>query len=103
MAKYGTADLPSYCDGCGRKFGLKHALDCKTGGLITARHNELRDKLCVVSTQAYSPAAICNKPYIKPGWNCCPQTQSVDDNSPVCVHKRSKDKEEGELKGDLSI
>eukprot|EP00957_Ditylum_brightwellii_P155986 11872600-Ditylum_brightwellii.AAC.1 len=58
-------DLPTHCDGCGKKFGLKHTLDCKSGGLITAQHDELRDKLCVVGTQAYSPAAICNKPYIK--------------------------------------
>eukprot|EP00957_Ditylum_brightwellii_P198504 15128508-Ditylum_brightwellii.AAC.1 len=29
-------DLPSHCDSCGRKIGL----DCKTRGLITARHDE---------------------------------------------------------------
>eukprot|EP00957_Ditylum_brightwellii_P199288 15191242-Ditylum_brightwellii.AAC.1 len=43
-------DLSSHCDGCRKKFGICHALDCKTGGLITAQHNELRDELCMVGT-----------------------------------------------------
>eukprot|EP00957_Ditylum_brightwellii_P046908 3560268-Ditylum_brightwellii.AAC.1 len=30
-----------------KKFGIHHALDCKSGGLITVRHDELWDKLCM--------------------------------------------------------
>eukprot|EP00957_Ditylum_brightwellii_P048716 3696581-Ditylum_brightwellii.AAC.1 len=96
-------DLPSHCDGCRKKFGLKHALDCKTGGLITTQYDELRDKLCNVGMQAYSPTAIHDKPYIKPGWNCCPQGQEVADDSPVHVIKWKKGEDEGELRGNLSI
>ena len=36
-------DLPTYCDGCQAKFSISHALDCKKGGLVMARHNELCD------------------------------------------------------------
>uniref|UniRef100_A0A8D8W759 Reverse transcriptase domain-containing protein n=3 Tax=Cacopsylla melanoneura TaxID=428564 RepID=A0A8D8W759_9HEMI len=37
-------DMPQSCDGCGeKKFDLNHALCCKTGGLVTRRHNEIRD------------------------------------------------------------
>ena len=36
-------DLPNYCDGCQARFSISHALDCRKGGLVTARHNELRD------------------------------------------------------------
>eukprot|EP00957_Ditylum_brightwellii_P159564 12146622-Ditylum_brightwellii.AAC.1 len=97
------SDLPTHCDGCGKKFGLKHALDCKTGGLITARHDELRDKLCVVGTQTYSPAAIRDKPYIKNGRNCNIWSHEATDNSPVRIIERKKGEEEGELRGDLSI
>jgi hypothetical protein len=35
--------VPSNCDGCGAPFTLSHALDCKRGGLIIVRHNEIRD------------------------------------------------------------
>ena len=36
--------LPN-CDGCGAPFTVNHALDCKRGGLIVQRHNEIRDTL----------------------------------------------------------
>ena len=36
-------DLPKYWDGCKAQFSISHALDCINGGLITVRHNELRD------------------------------------------------------------
>ena len=35
--------LPSHCDGCGSPFSTSHTLDCRRGGLITQRHNEIRD------------------------------------------------------------
>ena len=33
---------PTFCDG----FALRHALACKKGGLLTLRHNEIRDAVC---------------------------------------------------------
>ena len=37
--------MPASCDGCGNSFTFCHALDCKNGGLVTQRHNEIRDAL----------------------------------------------------------
>ena len=34
---------PNFCDGCQSPFTLRHALACKKGGLLTLRHNEIRD------------------------------------------------------------
>ena len=47
-------DLPASCDGCAaRPFSIEHALSCKTGGLITRRHNEVRDLLGEVMAMAW--------------------------------------------------
>jgi len=45
--------MPTMCDGCGAAFTLSHALDCKKGGLITQRHNEVRDALGDIAALAY--------------------------------------------------
>ena len=45
--------MPAYCDGCGATFSLEHALDCKKGGLVTQRYNEVRDALGDIAALAY--------------------------------------------------
>ena len=39
-------NLPSQCDIDGEVFSVNHALNCPRGGLVYARHNELRDLNC---------------------------------------------------------
>ena len=43
--RYGRTPIKmhGFCDGCSQAFDVSHALDCKMGGLVTARHNESRD------------------------------------------------------------
>ena len=36
---------PANCDNCGEAFSLTHALDCRKGGLVIQRHNEIRDAI----------------------------------------------------------
>ena len=54
--------LPSKCS-CGQSFNMTHALNCKTGGFITIRHNRVRDFEAQLLTE------ICNvdiKPLLQP-------------------------------------
>jgi len=46
--------IPASCDGCGEDFSLTHALDCHKGGLVTQRHNEIRDALGDLAALGYS-------------------------------------------------
>ena len=57
-------DLPKYCDGCQARFLISHALDCKKGGLITARHNELRDRVTDLASKAFTPSHVRDDPLI---------------------------------------
>ena len=43
--RYGRTPIKmnGFCDGCSQPFDISHALDCKMGGLVGARHNESRD------------------------------------------------------------
>jgi hypothetical protein len=47
-------NLPSSCDGCGETFSIDHALNCKKGGLIILRHNEIRDAVGDLASIAWT-------------------------------------------------
>jgi hypothetical protein len=60
--------MPKSCDGCGNAdFNVDHALCCKTGGLITRRHNEIRDLFCELCQNAWGN--VTKEPIITEG-NC---------------------------------
>ena len=48
-------DFPGSCDGCGATFTVDHALDCRFGGLVTRRHNEVRDAFGDLSSLVWGP------------------------------------------------
>ena len=59
-------NLPNICDGCGEEFNLCHALNCKKGGLVSARHNEMRDLNCDLCSLA-GMTQIISEPVIQEG------------------------------------
>jgi hypothetical protein len=41
-----------------QKFSIHHALECKVGGLIIMRHNEVNDELSDLASKAMTPSAV---------------------------------------------
>jgi len=62
------SNLTTSCGGCGEsnKFDVNHALDCKKGGLVTARHDEIRDELRDLLAHVFSPSRTRCEPIINP-------------------------------------
>ena len=57
--------LPSVCDGCGAPFSIEHALDCRFGGLVTRRHNEVRDAFGDLASLVWAP--VVKEPVVRDG------------------------------------
>ena len=57
-------DIPATCNGCGKKFSVKHALSCPKGGLVLARHNENVKYWDALGDWALVPSAITYEPKI---------------------------------------
>ena len=56
-------DLPSKCDGCGASLTMQHALDCRVGGLVIQRHNEIRDYIGNIVAQMWTQ--VVREPIIR--------------------------------------
>ena len=62
--------MPETCDGCGARMDLQHALGRMKGGLITRRHNEVRDEIADFAQLAlhiYNPSAVRIEPTVREG------------------------------------
>ena len=58
--KYGVdpPDLPHYYDGSNAKLSICHTLDCMRGGLVTERHNKLRDGVADLVGEEFTPSHV---------------------------------------------
>jgi len=56
--------LLAACDGCGAPFNIEHALDCRHGGLVSPKHNEVCDAFGDLASLVWSPVlkepVVCN-------------------------------------------
>ena len=76
-------DLPSHCNGCLQKFSVRHALECKTGGLVISRHNEIRDELSDLASKALSPSSVRDEPKIHNGRTLEGKSDEENKENPV--------------------
>jgi hypothetical protein len=101
--RYGRSpgDFPSHCDGCGQKFSVQHALECKKGGNVISRHNEIRDELVDLATKAFPPSSIRNEPLIHPSCSGDTKKPKVVPTNPSVIPQTHRNREE--IRGDLCI
>ena len=52
------ASFPKSCDGCGERFSVQHALDCKRGGLVKQGHNDVRDSDVSLAEAAWGGVVV---------------------------------------------
>ena len=105
FVRYGLEplDLPTYCDGRNTKFTICHSLDCKRGGLVTARHNELRDGFADLAGKAFTPSHVRDDPLIFAGRSVKRTKAKPDGASGTTDQDRAAPPEVTEQKGDLLI
>ena len=51
-------DIPTTCDGCGKKFSIEHSLSCPKGGLVMAQHNDAAKKWGALGTRVLVPSTV---------------------------------------------
>ena len=83
--------LPATCDGCHQDFSVGHALQCKTGGLIGQRHNDVAAEWHDLCANALTEGAVTDEPLI-PDY---PQG-----NPPANARARERPRE---LRGDIGV
>jgi hypothetical protein len=89
-------DLPSHCDGCGTKFNVRHALECKVGGLVILQHNKINKELCDLASKALAPSAVRVEPMIH-SRRTAGETKAKEPKPPVQRLSRSSDEEREDL------
>ena len=60
-------NLPGTHDGCGAAFTVDHALDCCFGGLVTSRHNEVRETVGDLASLVWN--LVRHEPIVKEAGN----------------------------------
>ena len=61
-------NLPTHCDDCGAQFSIAHDLECKKGGLVIERHDEIKFELQDFTASALIPSFVRRgEPHIYPG------------------------------------
>ena len=105
LLRYGRTplNLPKSCDGCGKAFSVSHGLQCKKGGLIFWRHEEVKNELAYLGGRALAPSAVRNEPLIYPGAPSTRASSSNDSSEDSAPDEDQTDGDLRDLRGDLLI
>jgi hypothetical protein len=95
-----SASRSHHCDGYGAKLSVLHGLACKKGGLVTSRHNEIRDELSNRASKAFIPSTVRDEPKIYFSRSVEKKTAWDQPNPSVT---RNHPKTQSEDRGDLLI
>ena len=57
-------NLPQHCDGCGAEISVEHALSCKKGGLVSIRHDDVRNEAGALAELALPKTRVSYEPFI---------------------------------------
>ena len=91
-------DLPTECDGCQQTFSVRHALECKKGGLVISRHNEIRDELSDLAIKAFTNSAVRDEPKIHPSRASEPKSdQKSQENSVKRLYRNNANEDRGDI------
>jgi hypothetical protein len=82
---YRPKGLPAKCDGCAVDFEIEHALNCRKGGLVTMRHDDVRDEWAHLCGCALTKARVRTEPKIFYGAELT-ATTSADFHVASCPH-----------------
>lgn len=93
-------DLPERCDGCDKLFTVQHALDCKSGGLIIQRHNEIQAELVEWCSKALTPSAVRVEPLIHLDSDPAPKEDPKETTTDKSNHSKDHSANDGK-RGDV--
>ena len=95
--------LHHYCDGCNTTFSIYHALDCKQGGLVTASHKEIRDRVADLAGKYFTPSHVRDDSLIFAGCAVKIPMENPARSKATAVTAVTPPLESTEKKGDLFI
>ena len=75
-----SSDLPSSCP-CGPPFTVQHAMDCKRGGFVSIRLNQIRDLLFISALRMSMPNSM-QKPL---DWSDSQESRAREKNAPIMI------------------
>ena len=70
-------------DGCGQPFTVEHALSCKKGGQVVARHDDLKDEWENLCGHALGHSKVFDEPLVKTSQDVREAGETDPDDKPL--------------------